>query len=243
METLSALVTGYATNKLTELGEGLIRKHVIERWTRKRAVEFYRSFCATLLSDNPDGPELAEMLHELLQDETRSEIVFEAYRLVCLAKSKTIGPRIVAVLVAEIVQRDGVADKEEELVLAAAEQLSDSELVSFAAELAKLPSLKTWGGVEVTLETRQIDSNFSVGRTEISQGSLAQIYGPWAEKLKSLSFLTESVTERTFHYREDSERHIDMDGSVREITWKIFFHSPSARLAKLVGRVSGGSVP
>ncbi|HZF96998.1 MAG TPA: hypothetical protein VEY92_01920 [Pseudoxanthomonas sp.] len=237
-----ALVTGYATDKLTELGEGLIRKHVIERWTRKRAVEFYRSFCATLLSDNPDGPELAEMLHELLQDETRSEIVFEAYRLVCLAKSKTVGPRIIAVLVAEIVQRDGVADKEEELVLAAAEKLSDSELVSFAAELAKLPNSKTWGDIEVTLDTRQIDSNFSVGRTEISQGSLAQIYGSWAEKLKSLGFLTESVTERTFHYREDSKRHIDMDGSVRKITWKIFPLSERTSCKAYWTRVDG-SVP
>lgn len=243
MEPISALAASYATDKLTELAEHLVRKHVIERWTRKRAVEFYRTFCAKLLADNPSGMQLEEMLDELLQDEARSEVVFEAYRLVCLAKSKTIGPRIIAVLVAQIVQRDGIPDDEEEALLAAAELLSDDDLLSFANKLSKLPRPNKWGDTEITLDIRQIDSNHSAGHTEIAQGSLGQHFGPWAERLKSLGFLTESVAERTFHYQEDSERHIDMDGSVREITWKAFFHSPSARLANLIVRVSGQSAP
>lgn len=241
MEPLSALVTGYATDKLTEFGERLVRKHVIERWTRRRAIEFYRSFCATLLSQNPTGAQLEQMLDELLQDDARSEVVFEAYRMVCLAKSKTVGPRIIAVLVAEIVQRDGIADDEEEMLLAAAEQLSDNEFLSLAAKLAKLPKPDKWGDIEVTLEKRQIDSNLSNRHTEIGNGSIANILGVWAGKLESLGFLTQSVTEEAYRYQEDSERHIDMDGSVREITWKVTFHSPSARLAKLVERVSSES--
>lgn len=238
MEPLSALATSYATDKLTELGERMVRKHVIEPWTRRRAIEFYRTFCATLLLDSPTDAALEEMLDELLSEEARAEIVFEAYRMVCLSKSKTIGPRIIAVLVAEIVQRDGVSDDEEDALLAAAEQLSDSELRSFCEEVDRLPSPNRWGEQEVTLDTRQIDSNFSAGPTAVGQGSLAQRFGLWAEKLKSLGFLTESVSERTFHYQEDSELHIDMDGSVREIAWKVHFHPPSARLAALVERVS-----
>lgn len=241
MEPISTLAAGYATDKLTELAENLVRKHVIERWSRKRAVEFYRTFCAKLMADNPAGVQLEEMLDELLQDETRSEVVFEAYRLVCLAKSKTLGPRVIALLVADIVQGDGVADDEEESLLAAAEQLSDSDLRSFADALSKLPEPNRWGDTALTLDTRKIDSNFPSGDTEIAQGSLVHHFGRWAETLKSLGFLTESVAERTFEYREDSERHIDMDGSVREITWEVTFHSPSARLAKLVARVSGES--
>lgn len=243
MEPVSAFAIGYATNKMTELGERMLRKHVIERWTRKRAIEFYRSFCNTLLSDNPSDARLEEMLEELLGDETRSEIVFEAYRLVCLAKSKTIGPRIIAVLVAEIVQRDGVADDEEEALFSAAEQLSDSELLSFSTELTKLSKPSQRGDLEVILETRQIDSNVSEENTDIGGGSLAHTYGPWAEKLKSLGFLTESITERNSHYREDSERYIDADGSIRVITWKVHFHSPSTRLAQLVERVSVERTP
>ena len=238
MEPLSALATGYATDKLTELGERMIRKHVIEPWTRKRAIEFYRSFCATLLLNNPSGPALEEMLDELLGDETRAEIVFEAYRMVCLSKSKSIGPRIIAIVVAEIVQRDGISDYEEDAVLAAAEQLSDSEFESFCAAMEKLPGPNKWGEQEVALDTRQIDSNFSTGHTATGQGSLAHTFGLWAEKLKALGFLTESVSERTFHYQEDSERHIDMGGTVREISWKVHFHPPSAKLAALVQRVS-----
>lgn len=238
MGPISTLVTGYAVNKMTEVGEGLFRKHVIERWTRRRAIEFYRSFCATLLSEKPSGAQLEEVLDELLGDEARSEIVFEAYRLVCLAKSRTIGPRIIAVLVAEIVQRDGIADDHEEIMLAAAEQLSDNEFLSFAAELEKLPGPNDLGAIEVTLDKRQIDSNWSQSHTEIGQGSLVETFGLWAEKLKSLGMLTEVVDERTFRYQEDAERQVDMSGSVREITWRVFFNSPSARLAKLVTRVS-----
>jgi hypothetical protein len=230
--------TGYAVDKLTELGERIVRKHVIERWTRRRAIEFYRAFCATLQSDNSTGVQREEMLDELLGDEARSEIVFEAYRLVCLAKSRAIGPRIIAVVVAEIVQRDGVADEEEEAVLSAAEGLSDGELLSIGAEIKRLPAPDELGHIVVTLDTRQIDSNLDGRYTETGQGSLVNEYGPWAEKLKSLGLLGDSVTERTFRYREDAERHIDMDGSIRESTWKVDFQPSFVRLARLLGRVS-----
>jgi hypothetical protein len=242
MEPLSVLV-GYGADKLAELGEHLVRKHVIERWTRKRAIEFYREFCATLLLDNPSNATLQEMLDELLGDEARSELVFEAYRLVCLAKSKRIGPRIIAVLVAHIVQGAGVADDEEEVLLAAAEQLSDSELLSFSSELLGLGGPNQHGEITVTLDMRQIDSNYNDRRVEIGRGSLVEVYGLWAEKLRSLGLLTDFVSERTFRYTEDSERHIDADGSVREITWSVVFSSSSRRLAELVQRVANESAP
>lgn len=238
MEPVSTFFAGYATDKLTEIAEHLVRKHVIERWTRKRAVEFYRTFCAALLSENPDERELGEMLDELLKDDIRSEVVFEAYRLVCLAKSKTIGPRIIAILVAEIVQRDGVADDEEEALLAAAERLSDSELTSFAVRIAELPEPDSWGDIEVELDKRTIDSNYPDDEAVTGAGSLFHALGSWAEPLRSLGFLSDSVSESTLHYQEDSERHIDMDGTVREFKWSTLFHSPSSRLAKLVERVS-----
>ena len=243
MAPISALVTGYATDKLVDVAERMVRKHVIERWTRMRAIEFYREFCATLLKAESSQEELQDLLDELLSDETKSEIVFEAYRLVCLAKSKTIGPRIIAVLVAEIVQRDGIADNEEEILLAAAEALSDSEFSDFATAIKELGSPNKWGEFKRVLDKRQIDSNLSNDHVEIGQGSLVDVYGTWAEKLKTIGLVAESVSERTFHYQEDSERHIDMDGSVREIIWTAHFHRPSARLAELVDRVSPESAP
>lgn len=241
MEPLSSLAIGYAADKLAEIGERIVSKHVIERWTRRRAVEFYRTFCEALLFECPEGADLEAMLDDLLADEARSEIVFEAYRLVCLARSRTIGPRIIALVVAQIVQRDGVADDEEEALLAAAEQLSDGEFADLRTAMAQLPEPNKWGDIEVAPEKRQIDSNSSGDRVETSHGSLVHTYGTWAEKLKALGLVTESVSEQTFRYKEDSERYIDMDGSVREIAWSVCFHSGSARLAKLVQRVSGGS--
>lgn len=243
MEPLSAFLAGYGTDKLTGLAERMVSKHVIERWSRKRAKEFYRYFCATLLASDPNEETLQDLLNELLEDEAKSEIVFEAYRLVCLTKSKTIGPRIIAVVVAEIVQRDGIANDEEEMLLAAAEALSDGELSSFRTAVKKLDSPNKWGEFSKVLEKRQIDSNSSEMQVEVGQGSLVDIYGPWSEKLKAIGLIAESVSEQTFHYRADSEQYIDMDGSVREIVWTVFFRSPSARLASLIDRLSPESAP
>jgi hypothetical protein len=238
MDPASGLALGYLTQKLTDLIESKIRSHVIERWTRKRAVAFYRQFCAELLDGNNTDQELGTLLDELLSDDVRSEIVFEAYRLVSLSRSKTIGPRIIAVVTATIIQRDGIADDEEEAILAAAEMLGDEELKEFRDQLGKLECQNDWGEFDQIMSIKQIDSNFPTESVEIGSGSLAGSLGTWAEKLRSIGMVSDSVSESNFTYREDSEHHIDMDGVVRQITWTVHFHSPSARLAELINRVS-----
>lgn len=237
MEPISTIVTGYATDKLVQLAERVVHKHVIERWTRNRAIEFYRYFCASLFAEETDEAIIQELLNQMLSDDTKSEIIFEAYRLVCLTKSKIIGPRIIAVIVAEIIQRNGIANDNEETSLAVAEVLSDHELLSFCREVKELGENEQ-EEFEVILEEQHLDSNTSNQQINIVQGSLVNVYGTWAEKMKTLGLISESVTEKNYKYEEDSERHIDMNGSIREIVWSVHFHKPSRRLTQLVERLS-----
>ena len=234
MELISTIAGSYAADKLTDLAESLIKKNVIERWTRKRAIEFYRTFCGEVLSTGLSGKNLHERLNELLENEARSEIVFEAYRAVCLSKSKTYGPRIIAIVVAAIVQGDGIASDQDELILAAAETLSDSEFEQFRQELEKVDHLQP---PRELMAERKIDSNFSDTSIEITRSPLAHTHGVWAEKLKALGLISESMKERSYNYQAESEGYVDMDGSVRVISWWIQYEEPCHRLAELIDRV------
>lgn len=238
MEPFSAIVASYASDKLTSAVEGLVRKHVIERWTRKRAIEFYRMFCQELLLDDLSQEDLVERIDELLADEARSEIVFEAYRLVCLSRSRVIGPRIIAVLVAEIVQRDGVADRAEETILELAESMSDEELEDFGGHIAKLQISQSGPTLIEVIDTQTFDSGWPSSGVETASASLAEIYGSWAHKLGSLGLISQSVRQSQHHYYEDSERHIDEDGVVTKYVFSATFYEPCMRLAALINKVT-----
>src|SRR5690606_11159354 len=118
------------------------------------------------------------------------------------------------------------------------EALSDDELLLFSGVIEGLGQPNEKGEFEEVLEKNKHDSNFSSQQIKIVQGALVKIYGGWAEKLKALGLISETVEERIFEYKEDSERHIDMDGSIREIIWTVHFHKPAERLMKLVNRLS-----
>lgn len=230
MEPISVIATGYATDKLIQLAERMVHTHVIERWTRKRAIEFYRYFCISLFAEEPDEGKCQDLLNQLLEDDTKSEILFEAYRLVCLAKSKTIGPRIIAVVVAAIIQRNGMANGDEEILLAAAETLSDDELLSFSVAVKEFGEPNEKEEFEEILEARQYYS--SDQKIKISQGALVEKYGNWAEKMKALGLISETVMENIFEHA--------LFGSGREIVWSAHFHKPSKRLMELIDRLSFG---
>lgn len=105
MDPISTLMVGHATGKFLDKLGSSFRTHVIDRWTRRRAEEFFEQFCKEVSSQNgaPTPSELDEELTKLLEDEACSEVLFDAYRRVALSKSKILGPRIIAILTAEIV--------------------------------------------------------------------------------------------------------------------------------------------
>lgn len=209
------------SDKLVGLAESAIRMHVIERWSRYRAKQFFTAFCEAMLDLGVSEQELSQKLNELLADEERSEVVFDAYRSVCLTKSKTIGPRVIALLTAELVITNSIADRGEELIFAAAEELSDPELEHFSefalsyrnkAEGATSSdiTLNSDGSITVQWARETFDSNWMTeDDCAIGPLDLARDVGSWAAKLNRLGLMSDDLSERQWRYKEDSERHID----------------------------------
>jgi hypothetical protein len=188
---------------------------------------------------------LDQTLTEILEDDLCSEVLFEAYRHVALSKSRELGPRIIALLTAALVNEGRHASEHEEAMFLAAENLSDDELLAFAVfvddECAKLSDSE---GRENPLRfkwsSEQFDSNWP-RREGVPTGpiNLHECLGRWAVKLKAYGIIADDVEERQFDYEENSERHIDQPGSVREISWWIIIPAEYLRLVVLIRRANG----
>jgi hypothetical protein len=251
MEPISSLVVGYAAGKFAQIAETAIRSNVLERWVRHRAKEFFEAFCKAVADENTTESELRQKLDELLTDDKRSEVVFDAYRAVCLSKSKTIGPRVIALLTAELVNSGALADDEEVALYGAAEELSDSELRELAdftigyrdratLEGTNACSIGQDGSICVRLDEASFDSNWNrESEVSVAPLDLANSVGCWAAKLKRHGLVSDDVKERQWSYPEDSERHVDQPGIAREVTWWANLSPSCVRLALLIKTASG----
>lgn len=251
MKIITAFLLDYGAGKATDLLLDSFKKNVIDRWSKWRAKKFLDTFYneISLLMDCNNSKKLNTIIDSILQDETRSEVLFEAYRRVSLSRSKNIGPRIIAVITAQIIHEERFAKDSEEVILSAAESLNDDELRSFSCFVSEHRE-KTNGksealflddseNLKVRWHKETIDSNLHQ-KTEISVSplNLTSDLGMWAPKLKDLGIIQDEVMEKTYKYEEDSERHIDQAGQVREITWWIMINKEFFLLSDLINRFS-----
>ena len=241
IEAAPAILAGYLTGKATELVESTFRENVIERWSRYRARQFFEEFCSAVTEPDSTDDDIHAKLEELFSDEHRSEVMFDAYRSVCLTKSKILGPRIIAILTAEIVARDSIATADEEAMFAAAELMSDAELIEMANEIESY-RLKAERGdddeckyhgacaqpniaVSAGSDTFNSDTPCPVGPLDLTES-----FGRWAENLKRAGLLADSVETLNCEYAEDG-------GKYREVTWSIYILLAATRLATIVQRL------
>ncbi|CAK8717822.1 MAG: hypothetical protein CDV28_11121 [Candidatus Electronema aureum] len=237
MEPISSYIAGYTTGKLTEIAESMVRTHVIERWGRFRAKQFFDAFCGAIASEGTTELELQQLLNDLLSDDRRSQVLFDAYRSVCFTKSRSLGPRIIALLTAELVTRESVADDEEAAIFSAAEELSDAELAefsTFALDHANRTntddtstchrSLSINMGEELIDSTWRREIDISLGPLNLATTDI----GSWALKLKRHGLISDDVRER----------HIDEPGTMRQVTWWLYLHPSALRLAELTKQAS-----
>jgi hypothetical protein len=247
-----ATITEYLAGKLVEHAEGAVRKHVIERWTRYRANQFFEAFCEAFLDLGVSDDDLAARLDELLCDEVRSQVVFDAYRAVCLSKSRALGPRIIALLTAELVVAGRPASIDDEAIFAAAEELSDSELEEARDAVLQVQAHVARGSTDTVKVVRgslherleqQVTSDTSrssehCDAVSIASADLAVSVGVWAAKLQRHGLVATDVKERKWRYDADSERHVDEPGIAREITWFVTYSSTCVRLVEYIKRAS-----
>ncbi|WP_295364302.1 hypothetical protein [Arenimonas sp.] len=193
-------------------------------------------------------------MDELFADQIRSEVLFDSYHAVCMGRSKEIGPRVIALLTAQIVLRDGVATDEEESMFAAAEEFSDNEFLMFREYLRKSltaaegpeggdSSINDHGEVVCRIRVTDVDSRWSLGSVPMSGQNLGSWLGSWAARLSTNGLLDDIVEQESFPYKEDSERHIDEDGVVTRFTWSAVFSPAAVIFLALIERVCSGSAP
>jgi hypothetical protein len=254
MDPVSSLLSGHVAGKLFDYVSSKFKTNVIERWTKRRAQKFFDEFCREVEIElgGTGSAKLDDILSHILEDEICTETLFDAYRRVSLTKSKELGPRIIGIVTAELVLRDRTADEIEDSILTAAENLSDDELLDYAKfvreqsvigadESEKDVSFTENGDLKIKWSEEHFDSNWrNNDRVSIAPLNLDESLGRWASKIKSYGILFDDMQEREWEYQEDSERHIDQDGTVREISWWIYVPKEYLRLADLVDRVSSG---
>jgi hypothetical protein len=252
MEPVTSLLTGHFAGKLIDRFSRSFRTNVIERWATRRANNFFQQFCREVEIELAGGrsEELETLLDKMLQDEHSSELLFDAYRRVSLSRSKAIGPRVTGIITAKLAieQRDPTGA--EESMLDAAEQLFDVELIEFASFIRNYRRLATnekpdevnlsdRGILRIKWNSEKLDSNWDRD-FDVSLGplNLRESCGSWAKKLESLGIIQTDVTEKKWDYQEDGERHIDQDGSVREVTWWIITCDTYFVFADMIDRVN-----
>lgn len=243
------LISGYFIGKAVDIVLEQTYGALIHRWSSYRAKQYFQSFLAAIAEESSKtgvSIGLTDLLQKCDSNDEISSVLFDAYRRVALCTSREIGPRIIGILTAQIVLNERSADEYEERIFMAAESLSDSEFLDFEVTLeswlAKLSEptddvVSRNGLLVVKQHSEQLDSNSQNREADMSPINLAEALGLWALKLKNTGILWERNTERTWSYREDSERKIFEDGSVRESTWYIEMPLQYLPMAQLIAKV------
>lgn len=251
MDPVTSLVSGHIAGKLIDRVADSFRVNVIERWSRRRASHFFQQFCFEVQRElgGERSEELEPLLDKLLEDEFATDLLFDSYRRISLSRSKSIGPRVIGILTARMAVENRHPTAAEESVLDAAEQLYDDEMLEFSSFIQDYQrraaddndedvTLCERGILRIKWHCEQIDSNWD-RQHDISLAplNLSESCGSWGTKLAALGIIQTDMTERRWEYSEDSERHIDEDGSVREICWWIITWNTFFEFAALVDRV------
>lgn len=226
----TALATKAVTWLLNRFG-----KAVIERWSRRRAEAFFKQFVAQVTEIDSKGgsfDSIEHVLTELIEDDNKSEVLFESYRRVCLSASVSLGPRIIALLTARLVAESRNATDEEERIFMAAESLSDSELMNMYTYFSE----NNFDNGEIEIHRKNRDSNWS---SPISTGpvNLGEFVGNWCLKLHNCGLVVQDLVLETQNYEIDSERYVDEPGTLAIYIWKLRFEAKVFELASLIGNL------
>lgn len=251
--SLSVVAADYALGKVLDHTAGAMLDKVIQRWSRMRAERFFAEFCKRVNASDQPGTdeEIREKLDELFGSDTRTEVLFDAYRRVSLSKSNDLGPRLIGLIVARIVAEDRQASEDEDLMLMGAEHLSDRDLRDLAAYVreqkckAEAEGRSAFSGdgyMVVRVGEEHFDSRSPNALPRPISFSAAS-EGMWALHCRNLGLITEDVEEINWFYREDTERHIDQDGSARMLVFSLFISKAGVELAHLVDELTDQASP
>jgi len=229
MSEVAKELISYVGGKLADKFIDSFRRNVIERWSRRRAEEFFEAFVAAVVSPDIAPNEIESRLSELIADEEKSEVLFDAYRRVCLSRAKVVGPRAIGLLTGRIIGEGRVASGIEETWFQVFEDLDDMELLAaqdfYAAAFSKARSGKK---TDYYLHARTLEiewtvesANFNEENVDRSLLNLHEALGPWAAKLERLGLISVRQVETVRDLDTEFDKHITADGKVRMLAHKI----------------------
>ena len=232
---------GYLAKKAYDKLEDAFTDKVINRWRNHRARAFLDTFAEAVAQEAQDkgGEEkVNSLLDDLLSSETKTEILFEAYRRVVFSASKDLGPRIIALLTAHLIKQNRHAVDDEEITFRAAESFTDQELQSLKAYLAEVAeSYNTTAPhfpLKITLHRKRLSvSKRRRATAKIGSMDLIEILGSWAPKAIQIGLLREEIVEETSYSGGVRDNDVEYE---REIEWFLVFAPASARLVALIER-------
>lgn len=227
-------------------------RSVIEGWSKRRAQEFFDVFCRHVADAAATSGDIAVDLSNVLGTDVARNVVFDAYRSVCLSRSRLLGPRVIALITARLVNQQREANDEEDQLLAAAEELTDDELRGVRNKVAELERIldgkarpgenadvqREYGtALMVTVRTEMVPADIGSstgGHVSLAPLNLAMELGLWAAKLERIGLVYTDMLEKPHVEREDSERHVDYDHFYRDVRWLMSYTAGATELARLV---------
>lgn len=191
-----------ARDKFADFGIDVLQKFGISRWSKHRAERFLAQLIEELRKQQHvkyESATLNELLTKVMKGDAETSLLFDAYRRVALCASKDIGPMVIAVFTAALLERCVDASDEEEQIFMAAEALNDRDFSEFIrwfnekhdeARAPKHPNLKlpTVSGLIVLerVTAKATRNTFNKSETPIN---LFTDVGAFAAKLQSLGIL------------------------------------------------------
>lgn len=237
-------VTSYVVGKLSDSVVGRFSKAVIGRWTDHRRQKFLESFVEELRLNGEQPDDLDAFLDEVMGDDSKSAALFDAYRSVCLSRSRTLGPRVIGIVAASVVLGYMEADDRCDNIVRAAESLSDDELIETSCyvlqQWTKAASAESdgvrpteSGGIVMEADRVAVDIGRDY-RVYVGPVALSVAYGTWASKLGALDLITTDVKEEQVHY--GVSHYVDEPGVEKRIIWSLLVSPEVVELARLVAR-------
>ncbi|MFM0729111.1 hypothetical protein PQQ52_01250 [Paraburkholderia sediminicola] len=180
------------------------KAHVIGRWSKHRAEVFLAQLVDEVRKqgdENFESANLNDLLKKLAGGDAETSLLFDAYRRIALCASKDIGPMVIGVLTAVILQRDSRATDEEEQMFMAAESLNDRDFIEFiewfdrAHALTHKPKhptlqLPTFPGVVAVEHVTAKATRNSFTDADVPVNLFSDV-GPFAPKLANLGIVVQ----------------------------------------------------
>lgn len=183
-------------------------KKVVKRWSQHRSQQFIETFVEAYgaeLRESEPSADVNRKLMTILEDEHKSEALFESYRRVALSASKDIGPKIIALVMARCIHEERPPSDFEDLFMMAAESLTDGELRVFrtffdehhSSCLSLPPGYEEENNPNLPKQLRvgidRKNETTEHGPHHRGSASFALVFGVWAQKLRNIGIVREDI--------------------------------------------------